>query len=228
MLLLNSNTIKCQACQGEFEIDEKNLTPNLRLQSLINKDVHLTSREKSMKKSLEDSLKTFFDLLSQVEQSIRVSISESQRHFAEIRRKIVVQQNKLKTKIDNISMDMIEQTNKMEGEFNSVFECISIDKSAIQTYDEKIQHLNETFRNVNLSHDTLKQMLSERNAYNSDMQSKQNQLNEINDHLKASNIFKPISNLTQSTFGNFSLVPYTNDPFKSRILSQAKAKFVSV
>jgi hypothetical protein len=99
-LLLNSNTIICQACRGEFDINEKNLTPNLRLQSLINKDVHLTSREKSMKKSLEDSLKIFFDLLSQIEQSINVSISESQRHFEEIRRKIVIQQNKLKTKID--------------------------------------------------------------------------------------------------------------------------------
>jgi hypothetical protein len=118
---------------------------------------------------------------------------------------------------------MIEQTNKMEGVYNSIFECISIDKSMIQTYDEKIQHLNETFRNVNLSHDTLKQMLNERNEFNSDIHSKLNQLNEINEHLKASNTFKPISNLSQSTFGYFSLVPYTNGPFKSRILSQSQS-----
>ena len=60
-----SNKIKCNSCNQTFtNLNDLEFKSNKRLQSLLNKEIHLSDDEKTLKASLEESIKVFFQLLN--------------------------------------------------------------------------------------------------------------------------------------------------------------------
>jgi hypothetical protein len=215
--VLESNSIKCKACNVKFELNSREFKSNQRLQSLLNKEIYLSDEEKSVKKSLENAIQVFFNLLDSMENSKNASIKESHQHFESIRRKIEVQRENLKSQIDKIYAEMIEETNRIEATFKIAYENISPGRE-FTNFDRETQDLNELFRNVNLSLDSIDKILTERNKSNVDLKLKLKKFTEIGKHLFESNKFEANLNFDQVAFGLHSLVPYSEDSFKSRIL----------
>jgi len=183
----------------------------------LNKEIYLSDEEKSVKKSLENAIQVFFNLLDSMEHTKKASIKLSNQHFESIRRKIQVQSKNLKSKIDKISAEMIEETNRIEATYKITYENISPGRE-FTNFERETQDLNELFRNVNLSLDSMEEILTERNESNVDLKSKLMKFTEIENHLFTTNKFKANLNFDQVGFGLHSLVPYSEDSFKSRIL----------
>ena len=211
--VLCSNAIVCKNCNKKFEIDNKgNFVFNRHMQSLLNKEIYLSDEEKKMKISFEESIKNYFEITSQFDQSAHVSHIEN--HFEDLRRQIDAQRVQLKDEIDKISCSMIQETRDMEVKYKSKFR---------PSFDKEMQTLNEAFRDVNLTLDSIEAMKVKWDAESNEFKSLLDKIDEFKHHLVVSNLFKPM-HFERDFFGLLSLVPYSvSDPFKSRILSECQA-----
>ncbi len=79
---------------------------------------------------------------------------ESHNHFQKIRRKLDLQREELKEKIDKIYFEMIDETKEKENSYASRLESLSY-KGEIQTIEKEIHSVNESFRNLNVSLDSI-------------------------------------------------------------------------
>ena len=173
-----NNSITCKTCQIEFEVkDNQLIRPSKAMQKLIENERYLSDEEKSIKRQFEQSLRDFLNLNEQL-QDVKNSFDlDCHNHFQEIRRKIDVQREELKDKIDKIALAMIEQTNEMEQKHSA-----NLNEFKVEIFDfgKEQKILNETFRDVNLSIESIKMLKSKQDETISSMKSK---INEI-DHLK--------------------------------------------
>ena len=143
----NIKSIQCLTCNEEFNLDKIEFKTNKIAKALSEKDAHLSNEEKVLKKSLTDSLVEFYSILDEFKES-KLSLSVNIfNHFAEIRRKIDVQREELKQKVDNISMAMIDQTKTMEASYSSLSEGFKFDK-VLSGLDEDLKKSNDTFRDI--------------------------------------------------------------------------------
>ena len=83
-------------------------------------------------------MKVFYDLTEQLKQDENVAQMESHNHFQEIRRKLELQREELKEKIDKIYFEMIDKTKEKENSYASRIESLSY-KGEIQTLEKEIQ-----------------------------------------------------------------------------------------
>ena len=79
--------------------------------------------------------------------------------------------------------------------------------------------MEETFRDPNLLIDSIKGMISKQQERIKAIQVKLNEMNQIKEHLKASNKFIPNVSFDQKSFGQLYLNEYVDDQFKSKILT---------
>ena len=114
-VLTNLNiTITCLTCGKEFSTS-KRFIPNELAQTIIDEDLHLQDEKKSLKQPLT---KIIFDLEKLIEEfkynhgNFELTVHE---RFVEIRRKIDTQREELKKKIDDIALEMIDQTKEREN-----------------------------------------------------------------------------------------------------------------
>ena len=187
----------------------------------------MSDDEKTLKASLEEAIKVFFQLLNQFEEKRNVSLMEGFNHFQEIRRKIDLQREELKDKIDKIYFALIDQTKAIEASYKSLYETVTAeinDDVAYNSFDDEMQHLNDSFREINISMDLIKQKLLSKTNSICELKSKLNELDEINECLIESNEFQPNDSFDLDSFGQLSLASYLSDPFKSQILNVKQAK----
>ncbi len=137
-------------------------------------------------------------------------------HFADIRRKIDVQREELKQKIDSISMAMIDQTKVMEASYSSQCESFKFDKD-LSGLDEELKKLNDTFRDI-AKCESSKEKYEYFNKREDISTIKMNELKEFLDD----NRFEPdLSTFDNKKyqFGSLILIDRINfDPFESQIL----------
>jgi hypothetical protein len=136
--VLKEKSIKCNRCQEVFPLNESEFKSNRIVQNLLAKEIYLSGGEKKLKKSLETRLKLFYNLAEQLEQDENVAQMESHNHFQEIRRKLDLQREELKEKIDKIYFEMIDETKEKENSYASRLESLSY-KGEIQTLEKEIQ-----------------------------------------------------------------------------------------
>jgi hypothetical protein len=144
---------------------------------------------------------------------------------------------RLKAKIDDVALEMIEQTKKCEAEYlKEVKENLllsSFDHS--KSLDKELEEIEEEyFRNPNLLIQSIKEMQQKQEESLKEIQSKLNEINQVQVDLKATNEFEPnltllnqqsSSSLSSSFFGSIKLNNYLNtDPFKSLILTRNQPK----
>jgi hypothetical protein len=132
------------------------------------KEMFLSDEEKNLKNRLEKELKVFYVLVEQLKQNENVVQMESHNHFQEIRRKLDLQREELN---DKIYFEMIDQTKEKENSYVSRIKSLNY-KDEIQTLEKEIHSVNETFRHLNVSLDSIQQMTDEKNAAKIELESK--------------------------------------------------------
>jgi hypothetical protein len=215
-----TNSIECQTCQKIFEInDNEMIRSNTTVKNLVDYELYLSDEEKSMKKCLEDSLRNLFDLNEQLKE-LKIGFDfNCHNHFQEIRRKIDLQREELKSQIDEISLALINQTKVIE---NSYMERMSEFKVEQFDLDLEIKSLNESFRDVNLSISSLKQLQSKEYEAIACVKSKLNSLSHLKSHLIKSNDFKPNLSFEHDSFGVINLSSIPEYSFESEILDKSQ------
>jgi hypothetical protein len=222
-------SIECSTCKRVFNLSEHEFKINKLAKSLIEKDIFLSDEEKHLKQSLKDSIESFFATRDNLELSKNVTLNESHAHFQEIRRKIDLQREELIDKIDKYALTMIDATSHVERSYKLLIENIlppiNGGTASSSCLDDEIQNLNESFRDVNLTIDSIKEMSIKRDTINLDLHSYFDHFNRTKEILLSTNQFIPNLQFDKNSFGTLTLKEIERDPFKSLILSTSKLLF---
>jgi hypothetical protein len=111
---------------------------------------------------------------------------------------------------------MIDKTKQLEAKYLKSLNAISVETN--KTLEIEIKETEEAFRNPSLLIKSIKDMQCKQEDAVEMIKIKLDELRQANDHLKASNEFKPNLSFSQDLFGSLTLTEYSNDPFKSIIL----------
>jgi hypothetical protein len=168
--VLKENKIKCSKCNESFSVKNNEFTHDLLDDCLFKQFLDdfdfLSLDEKTLKTKIESCLSKYFQLYDEFELRKSNLTTQSYNHFQELRRQIDLHREEempkvfhasIMNKIDEVSLAMIERVNECEAAFLvSLNENMNftLDKS----HDQELKELNETFRDPNISMDTIKQI----------------------------------------------------------------------
>lgn len=213
--VLKANVIKCKICKKDFSLTGSVFVANRRLQNMLNNEVHLTSVEKNVKSSLNDSIKVIFELKNQFEKNKNMAVTASFEFFQELRRNIDLQKELLNCKIEEVYFDMIAAAKVTESLYNKHFDVINPKLDLNTSLNEEVLSLEETFRNVDLSLDSIKQMESNQIKSISEIKSKMHDLARVRSFLIRVNFFKPNILFNPESFGFLKLNGFEKNELSS-------------
>jgi len=225
--VLKANEIKCNKCNEEFQVKNNDFKSNTYLKNSIENQSYLSREEQSLKQELEESIRQFFQFCEELIQNKSKLDSNVFDHFQEMRFQVDEHREELKKKIDEIALAMIDKIKKSEESFSkSLKEKLSSSLDHSQSLQIKLNEIEDTFRNPHLLIQTIQAIQQNQEDSLKDIQIKLNQMNQVNDQLKATNVFKPnLSLLNQEEetclFGLIKLDGYwlNFNPFNSEILN---------
>jgi hypothetical protein len=210
--VLKIKTIQCKTCNQEFALDENEFKPNEIVQNLIEKEMHLTEAEKTIKKLNETFLNEGLRLNEELENNKRVFALKSFEHFQEIRRKIDLQREELKNEIDKIALAMIDQTKEFEKFFMKRLE--PREEIALKLTSDLKKLANETFRDpkalLQLEKTPISNFQSKINKELEEFKSRLKEFDEMRNHFFATNSFQPNSTFAKDSFGCLNLIDCDN------------------
>jgi hypothetical protein len=229
--VVKQNAIKCVKCQENFPIKGHEFKSIKTLKQLLEDKSYLSEEEINLKQNLEESIRKFFGFYDEFILNKSKVDTDVFNHFQELRFQIDEHRERLKAKIDDVALEMIEQTKKCEAEYlKEVKENLllsSFDES--KSLDKELEEIEEYFRNPNLLIQSIKDMKQNQEESLKEIQSKLNEINQVKVDLKAANEFEPnltllnqesSSSLSSSFFGSMKLNNCSNtDPFKNQILT---------
>jgi WD40 repeat protein len=147
----SGNKITCLTCNEEFP-KSKRFKSNEFAKKFLNSDLHLTEEQRSTKQSITKMFSEFDCLLEEFKSNqanFEINISE---RFNEIRNKIDLQREELKKKIDEIALEIIDQTR--EKEKNLIKDLSLVNSNIINT--GVVEELKTSINNFNLKVDETK------------------------------------------------------------------------
>jgi hypothetical protein len=181
------------------------------LTELIESQSYLNVDESSLKQELEASVRKFFEFHEEFIQMKTQLESNVLEHFQEMRFQIDEQREKLKEKIDVIALKMIDQIKDYKVIYSKSLKEKLLDFSSsfeqTQSLDNKLNQIEDKFRNPNLLIETIKDMQQKQDESLRDIQLKLSEMNQVRDDLKASNEFRPnLSSFDQNETSLFGLI----------------------
>jgi hypothetical protein len=216
--LLKETKIECAKCKQEFNVKSDEFRANKFMKQLIDDKVYLSDEEISLKKTLDEAIKVFYETYEEFIVNKNKLDLECHNHFQEIRRSLDIHREEVKEKIDEIYLEMIERTKTFESCYlKSLDEKLT---STLKTYETKsveteLNEINEKLRDPNVLIESLIKM--QVNTLE-DIKSKLNEMSQVKEHLKAFNEFKPNVTFEQNVFGTICLNEYS-ETFSSEILT---------
>jgi hypothetical protein len=230
--VVRENKIKCKECNEEFEVKNNQFKSNKGLKKLTESHSYLRSKELRLKQQLEISIKKFYQYYDEFIHNQSKLESDVFDHFQEMRFQIDEHREMLRennAEIDDIALAMIDETKKYEVKYlNSLREKLLEPSSFEETksLETELNLVEDTFRDPNLLIETIQKMQQKQDEFLKDIQLKLNEMNQVKDHLKETNYFKPNlssfdHNETSSLFGSikFKKHPSTNSLKSSQILN---------
>ncbi len=182
--IVKANRIKCMQWNEEFQVKSNEFKSNDELKNSIDNQSYLSVEELSLKQALEESIRQFLQFCDEFK--INQNSIRSYSRF-----KIDEHREELKKRIDDIALEMIDKIKKYEDSFsNSLKERFSSVYDS-QSLGNKQNEKEEKFRNPNLLIESIKAIQRNQEESLRDVQLKLNQMNQVNDQLKATNQFKP-------------------------------------
>ena len=221
--LFNKSKIECSTCKQEFEIKDHDFKSIKSIQNIIEDLQYLGDEGKALKKKLEDSIKIFCEMYDEFTLNKTQLNLDCHNHFQEIRFQLDMHREKLKEKIDEIYMEMIEKTKEFETKYLKSFNeklPVSFKSFEAKSVENYLKELEETFRDPNLVIESIEKLQFKQQEAIAKIQPHLNEMVLIKEDLKASNEFKPFLSFNKDLFGQLNLNEYSCfDPFKSQILS---------
>ena len=108
----------------------------------LDDQIYLSDEEIDLNKKIEDSIKLFFQMYEQFTLRKNYLDLECHNHFQKIRRQLDMHREKIKKKVDEIYMGMIQKTKDFEASY------LKLDTHL--KYMETKSSIEEKFRNPNL------------------------------------------------------------------------------
>ena len=211
---LEKNKIKCEK---NIETKDKDPKSDELIQKELNTQIksNLSNEDIQLKQRLEESFRVFYEIYEDFHLAKNKLDLECHNHFQEIRFQIDLHREKLKEKIDDIALEMIDQTKKFENLYlKSLNEKLD---ASLKLFDTKL--FEKTVRDANTLIQTLREIQIKQEKHLEDLRLKLNEMNDVKDHLERSNEFQPFFALNQSSFGSLDMCVYSShDMFKSHIL----------
>ena len=227
--VIKENKIKCFKCKQEFEVKGNDFKSNKFVQIQINDQMFLNDKEISLKQQIEESFRVFYQMYDTFSLSKTKLDLDCHEHFQGIRFQLDMHREKLKEKIDDIYMEMIDKTKKYETNYlKSLNEKLvaSLKQFEIHSIGEDLIEVAETFRDPQLLIKTIEEMNLKQQEAIATIQSNLNIMNQVKDDLKASNQFEPNLNFNKDFFGQLNLGEHSsfNQFFNSKILTGQQPK----
>jgi hypothetical protein len=227
---VKQNAIKCVKCKENFPIKGHDFKSNKTLKQLIKDKSYLSEEEINLKTNLEESIRKFFGFYDDFILNKSKVDTDVFNYFQELRFQIDEHRERLKAKIDDVALEMIEQTKKCEAEYlKEVKENLLSSFGESKSLDKVLEEIEEFFRNPNLLIQSIKDLQQRQEESLKEIQSKLNEINQVKVDLKAANEFEPnltllnqesSSSFSSSIFGSMKLKNCSNtDLFKSQILT---------
>jgi hypothetical protein len=229
--VVKENRIKCGKCKQEFQIKGNQFKSNEALIKLIEDRCYLSEEEISLKKVLEVSMQNFFEFYDEFVQNKSILETDVYDHFQEMRFQIDEHRERLKETsaiIDDIALTMIDESKKYGEMFlKNLNERFQVNFSSFEKnkpLEDELNEIEELFRDPNLQIDAIKEMHHKQEKSLNEFQSKLNEMKQIKDDLKATNLFQPnfspFNKEEMSLFGSLKLNEFCSymNSFKSQIL----------
>jgi hypothetical protein len=216
------NRIKCIKCKQDFEIKGNDFKTIEILKELLDQLLYLSDEEVSLKKQIEDSIRTFFQMYEEFCLNKTTLDLDVHNHFQEIRFKLDEHREELKVKIDDIYMEMIEKTKKIETTYLKSLENkleTSLKSFDTTSLEQSLNKTDDSFRDPNLLIESIREMQRQQEESIAKLKLKLDEQSQVKDTLKEMNTFKPNLSFSPDSFGQLRLNEYTIEPFKSQILS---------
>jgi hypothetical protein len=221
--VVQHNKIKCGDCKKDFKVNENVFKTNNFVNKLLDDHIYFSDEEISLKKKIQDSIRTFFQVYEEFCLNKTNRDLDVHNHFQEIRRNIDLHREKLKEKIDDIYMEMIEKTKKFEATYLKSLEDkleASLKSFETKSLEQSLKETEESFRNPNLLIESIREMQCTQEEAITELKLKLNEQSQVKDELIRMNEFKPNVSFNQDSFGQLHLNEYSNiNPFKSQILT---------
>jgi hypothetical protein len=224
--VIKENKIKCGECKAEFKVKGNDFKTIEMLKKQLDELVYLSGEEMSLKKQIEDSIQTFFQMYEQFTLNKTTLDLDVHEHLQEIRFKLDEHREELKVKIDNIYMEMIEKTKKFETTYlKSLADKLEASLKSFETtsLEQSLKEIEDTFRNPNLLIDSIREMQRQQEVAIAELKLKLDEQSQVKNHLIEMNEFKPNVSFNQDSFGLLNLNEYSIEPFKSQILSSKQS-----
>ena len=221
--VVQKNKIKCQECKQEFEVKGIEFNLSKAIQKQIDNKLYLNDDEIALKQKIEESIKVFYQMYDTFTLNKTKLDLDCHEHFQELRFQLDIHREKLKEKIDEIYMEMIEKTKEHEASYLKKLNeklTVSIVSFKIKSIDEALREVEEKFRDPNLLIKNIEEMNQTHEKALEIIQSKLNKIAQLKEDSKLSNQFKPNLIFDKSSFGQLDFNLYSSvDPFKSQILT---------
>jgi hypothetical protein len=237
--VLKQSKIKCAECKQEFDVKSNEFQSHDALRESLKGQFYLSFEEIYLKNKLKDSIQKKFEIYDQITQSKSKLESDVFDRFQEIKFQIDLHREdtpkvydiSILTKIVDISLDMIEKTEKHQVLYWQSLNEKLLETQWIKDFEKKsleneLIEIEDKLRNPNLFITTIREMQQKQEKNIRDMQSISNEMNQVKAHLEASNGFKPnfFSFNNRSLFGELFLNVYPNiEPFMSEIINSQQS-----
>ena len=221
--VLEQDHIKCVECGQKFSAKLfPSFTSNKSMQKMLDNYKYLSNDEKTTRDQIESSLRELY----LIHEEFLQNTLECGFHFEEIKFKIEFHRKKLNEQIDDIALEMTEKVKIVEAEY---LERLNTNlENMTKSFDEEMRHLNEKFREPDLTLNQIKRMQKDQEDTLLKIKVKLNETTQVNDHLIL-NQFEPRFSFDSNSFGVLNLVSFWNekDSFQSSILTKSQSKDLS-
>jgi hypothetical protein len=220
--VVKQNRIKCLECKKEFTVKDNDFKFNSLIKKQLDELVYLSNEELSVKQKIQDSIRQFFQMYEEFILSKTTLDLDVHEHFQEIRFKLDEHRERLKEKIDDIYMEMIDKSKKFEAAYlKSLEDKLNASLKSFETasLEQSLKETEDTFRNPNLLIESIRDLQHQQEEAIAELKLKLKEQSPVKYNLIRMNDFKPNLSFSQDWFGQLYLNEYSIDPFKSQILS---------
>jgi hypothetical protein len=225
------NKIKCGECKKDFQIKDNEFKTINFINKLLSEHVYFSDEEILLKKKIEDSIRTFFQMYEEFCLNKTNRDLDVHNHFQDIRFKLDEHREHLKVKIDDIYMEMIEKTKKFEATYLKSLEDqleASLKSFETKSLEQSLNETEESFRNPNFLIESIREMQRQQEEAIAELKLKLDEQSQVKNNLIDMNEFKPNLSINQDSFGQLSLNEYSKNPFESQILKDNQPELIKL
>ena len=154
--------ILCEVCGDEFVVKNIQCKVNKLSKKILDAEDHLSTEEKELGQDIRALMFEFQRLYDQLSQEQNIFELKSHEHFAEIKRRIDIQREQLKDKIDVIYLAMIKQVEQHETFYKQKLE----ESCRIKMFDlsREKEILDEELRQMEIKIERVQQLKTDNEA----------------------------------------------------------------